>query len=425
MIIDDATISGLIQKEIQSAVDKYVASATQDQQWQQDLQQGITEYVQQRITAKFQNISSMPDLIETVNNSVKCLFDQGHIPGIDRLIDPVQLKLSIDSSVQELITNTLDQLLTDASWINKIQQMIEYNVTSKSLEMIRDVDIRSMVATEVQANFDHWRQKLEHEILGRGLRDMATNCELVITDGSVVAQSGLACGHMLVEKDLVTQNLVVTGTVNTDCASWDELADTVADRTRRSLGDQWLQELCQQTLDLAKTSGIDFHDIRLGDQPLVQGQVLSSRITETNIKKLGPLEDLTVLGAASLARTLTSKDRRVGINTDSPDMALTIWDEEVSVSVGKHSRDRAWIGSSRNHALDIGVNRKRAISIEPDGLVVVDRLRVDRWRISFGNAVPNHSGTRGDLVINHDPRPGTPWAWQCLGAFQWQPLSIA
>jgi hypothetical protein len=341
------------------------------------------------------------------------------------LIDEGHLKKLIDNSIQDLINRTIENLVNDQSWLQKIERSIETNLVIRTGELISGVDISNVVAAEVQANFERWRSRLETEVLGRGISDTAAGPELVITDGSVVAQSGLACGHMLVEKDLVTQNLVVTGTVNTDCASWNELADTVADRTRRSLGDQWLQELCQQTLDLAKTSGIDFHDIRLGDQPLVQGQVLSSRITETNIKKLGPLEDLTVLGPASLARTLTAQDRRVGINTDSPDMALTIWDEEVSVSVGKHSRDRAWIGSSRNHALDIGVNRKRAISIEPDGLVVVDRLRVDRWRISFGNAVPNHSGTRGDLVINHDPRPGTPWAWQCLGAFQWQPLNIA
>lgn len=338
------------------------------------------------------------------------------------LIDEAHLKRLIDDSIQDLINRTIENLVNDQAWLRKIERSIETNLVIRTGELISNVDLSAAVASEVRANFDRWRTQLETEVLGRGVKDTASSPELVITDGSVVVQGGLGCGHMLVETDLVTRNLVVTGTVNTDCVSWNELADTVADRTRQLLGEPWRQELCQQVLSLAKTSGIDFHDIRLDDQPLVRGHTLSTRITESNLKKLGSLEDLTVLGAANLSRTLVARDGRVGINTESPDMALTIWDEEVSVSMGKHSRDRAWIGSSRNHALDMGVNRKRAISIEPDGLVVVDRLRVDRWRISFGNSVPNHSGTRGDLVFNHDPKPGSPWAWQCLGAFQWQSL---
>lgn len=338
------------------------------------------------------------------------------------LIDEGHLKKLIDDSIQDLINRAIENLVTDQSWLRKIERSVETNLVIRTGELISGVDISTIVASEVQNNFDRWRARLEHEVLGHGIRDTASAPELVITDGSVVVQSGLGCEHMLVEKDLVTQNLVVTGTVNTDCASWNELADTVADRTRQLLGEPWRQELCQQVLELAKTSGIDFHEIRLGNQPMVQGNVLSSRVTESNLEKLGTLRDLTVLGPANLARTLAAGNGRVGINTETPDMALTIWDEEVSVSMGKHSRDRGWIGSSRNHALDIGVNRKRAISIESDGLVVVDRLRIDRWRVSFGNSVPNHSGTRGDLVFNHDPKPGSPWAWQCLGAFQWQPL---
>jgi hypothetical protein len=334
----------------------------------------------------------------------------------------VHLKLTVDNVVQSLITNMLDQLMQDQAWINKIQSLIEYNVVTKTSDMILGLDIKPMVADQVRLNFDQWRQELEEQLLGHGIQDTATHAELVITDGSVVAQNGLGCGHMLVENDLVTKNLVVTGTINTDCVSWDELRNTIADRTQSLLGESWRASLTQQVLDLAREQGIDFQDITLAGAPLVSGPTLNPSIKHSALERVGTLQDLTVKGTADLAQTIRAHNHRVGINTDSPDMALTIWDEEISVSIGKRSQDRAWLGPSRNHALDIGVNRKRALSIEPDGLVVVDRLRVDRWRISFGNAVPNYSGTRGDLVINHDPKPGTPWAWQCLGAFQWQPM---
>jgi hypothetical protein len=337
----------------------------------------------------------------------------------------VQLKLTVDNGVQSLITNMLDQLLHDQAWINKIQPLIEYNVVTKASDMIRGLDIEPMVAAQVKLNFDQWRQELEEQVLGHGIQDTATHAELVITDGSVVAQNGLGCGHMLVEKDLVTKNLVVTGTINTDCVSWDELRNTIADRTQSLLGESWRASLTQQVLDLAREQGIDFQDITLAGAPLVSGPTLNPSIKHSALERVGTLQDLTVKGTADLAQTVRAHNHRVGINTQSPDMALTIWDEETSISIGKHSRDRAWIGSSREQALDIGVNRQRAMSIESDGLVVIDRLRLDRWRIGFGNSVPNHSGTRGDLVINHDPRPGSPWGWQCLGAFQWRPLNMA
>jgi hypothetical protein len=239
-----------------------------------------------------------------------------------------------------------------------------------------------------------------------------------------VAQSGLACTTIMVEQDLTVSNLVVTGTVNTDCESWNELAGVVADKTHALLDQQWKQELVSQALTLAKTQGIDFDSININGAPLVQGHKLNPNITETSIQHLGNLDSLKVLGSSSLGDTMTVGDRRVGVNTESPDMALSVWDEEVSVSIGKISKDRAWIGSNRNQTLDIGTNRRRAITIEPDGLVVLDQLRLDRWKIGFGNSVPNHSGTRGDIVFNHDPKPNAPWAWQCLGGFKWQPIKV-
>jgi hypothetical protein len=337
----------------------------------------------------------------------------------------VRLKLSVDSGVQSLITNTLNQLFEDQDWINKIQRSIEYNVVTKTSDMIRDLDLTPMVAAQVKLNFDQWQHELEQQVLGHGVQDTATDTELVITDGSVVAKNGLGCGHMLVEKDLVTNNLVVTGTINTDCVSWDELRHTIADRTQALLGESWRASLTQQVLDLAREQGIDFQDITLAGAPLVSGPTLNASIRHSSLERVGTLQDLTVKGTVDLCQTVSAHNHRVGINTQSPDMALTIWDEEISVSIGKHKRDRAWIGSSRDQALDVGVNRQRAMSIESDGLVVIDRLRLDRWRIGFGNSVPNHSGTRGDLVINHDPRPGSPWGWQCLGSFQWRPLNMA
>jgi hypothetical protein len=424
-MIDNTNIADLVQEEIRLAVDRYVQAVLADQQWQHTIEQRITEWTRDRILARFQNVGSIPDLVEIIRCQVKDLFDTGHVPGLSNYVDQQQINRTIDSSVQKLITESLDHLIADDDWVNKIQQHVDLNMGVRITQRLSDIDINAVIAQEVNHNFERWRREFSEEFRSAGIHDEATAVELVVSDGAVVARSGLACDNLLVQKSLKVNDLVLTGSVNTDCESWNELASVVANRTQDLLGEAWQQQLVQQVLQLARDSGIDFNEITVRGSPLVQGDRLNASIITSSLQKVGLLQDLTVSGATRLAQTMDIRDRRVGINTDNPDMALSVWDEEVSISLGKTSRDRAWIGSNRQQTLDIGVNRRRSITIEPDGLVVMDRLRLDRWRISFANAVPNHSGTRGDIVFNHDPKPGTPLAWQCLGGFQWQAVTVS
>ena len=351
---------------------------------------------------------------------------RGSVPGVF-YVDPAIMTQYVDSAVQVMVKESLSILMNDQSWIDKIQQLVTMELTGRLSDRLSLVDINSLVADNLDQAIDRYRSRLTENFSSSGIKDTATKCELVVSDGAVVAQSGLACKELLVDGTLTTtdlraHNLAVTGSINTDCPAWIELSENIAKSANELLNDEWRESLAQQVLDLAKTQGIDFHSVTLNGSPIFEGARLNSSITDTSIQRVGMLRDLSVLGTTHLARTMNIDNHRVGINTESPDMALSIWDEEVSISIGKIKGDRAWIGSNRQQALDIGVNRRRSISIESDGLVVMDKIRLDRWQISFGNSVPNHSGPRGDIVFNHDPKPGQPWAWQCLGAYRWQVL---
>ena len=184
----------------------------------------------------------------------------------------------------------------------------------------------------------------------------------------------------------------------------------------------WKDELVQQVLERAKNGGIDFNEVLVAGRSLVNGNQLSSLVTESKLQSVGVLRDLRVHGETSLADTLHVSGRRVGINTERPEMALSVWDEEVTVVAGKRSQNTAFVGTSRQQALTIGVNRNANIEIDVDGLVTIKKLRLDRFNISHSAQVPGWSGTRGDWVFNSDPKPDQPFAWVCLGAFRWQAL---
>jgi hypothetical protein len=249
---------------------------------------------------------------------------------------------------------------------------------------------------------------------------------------TVVITNGVTAQQLLVEQDthisgtLTVNRLVLKESANTDTHAWDELVALSADKVKNQLTSEWRESLVQQTIQLAKTSGIDFDQITLNGQPLVTGNSLNSHITHTSIRKTGALENLKVSGAVNFAnQALTADNRRVGINTAEPDMALSVWDEETSISLGKMSQNVAYIGAGRKHDLVIGIDRKEQIRLDTTGLTTVSQLRVDRWRIQHHATVPGWSGTRGDFVFNNDVKDDLVFAWVCLGGFRWQPLKSA
>ena len=112
----------------------------------------------------------------------------------------------------------------------------------------------------------------------------------------------------------------------------------------------------------------------------------------------------------------------MGVNTDQPDAALNVWDEEISVSISKYKNQEAYIGTNRNQALNIGINKTPQITIGVDGITVINKLRVAQYMISHGTTVPGYAGTKGDIVFNVNPVPNSPFAWVCLGSYQWKVL---
>jgi hypothetical protein len=130
-----------------------------------------------------------------------------------------------------------------------------------------------------------------------------------------------------------------------------------------------------------------------------------------------------VLGEASFNKnTLNVVNKRIGINTESPEMALSVWDEEISVVIGKNKAKQAYIGTNRDNGVAIGVNRVPQIELEVDGMTTIKKLRVGLHRISHDVQVPGYSGTRGDIVFNSNPGPSNVFAWVCLGGHRWQDL---
>lgn len=424
-MLDTKSVSDLIEQQIARAVAEQVAAVMNNGKWLETIEEQITKHVQDRITARFSNISTVPDLVDTVKTSVTNLFEQGQIPGLESYVDTNKLASAVDNSVQNLVETTIDNLVVDPKWLNKIENIVNRQMSLRLLQKLSGIDLNRLLVSEIDAGITRWQDRLISDFKTTGIADNAKKQELVISDNHVSVENNLVSKNAKVDDTLTVNNLIVKGQINTDNESWDELATKIASLTLELSSDQWREHLINRVLEGARQGGIDFKEVTLNGKPVIQDNAINVDITESNLQKVGTLRDLDVLGQARIFDTLAVINKRVGINTNQPEMALSVWDEEVSLLSGKLSKDQAYFGTGRKQSLSIGVNRQSSINIDADGLTAIKKLRIDKHRIAFEPTVPGYSGTRGDIVFNSDPKPDTPFAWVCIGAFRWQSLKAA
>lgn len=337
-------------------------------------------------------------------------------------IDTSSITHLVDQAVENSIASAIATLGTDPAWLAKIEHMINQAVVQRTVETIGSIDINTIIHQRVDENMAQLKIELLKNFSSTGIDDRATSCQLTILDETTVIENTLTARAAKFVESVVVKDLAVTGSINTDNQSWNNLAADISAKTLKQLDQNWKTKLVEQVAEEIKKNGIKFDDVTIDDQPLITGNQLSKAITHSSLQKVGRLKDLTVDGETSLNETVTVVKKRLGINTDHPDSALNIWDEEISISAGKYKNQEAYIGTARDQALNIGVNKIPQLTVGTDGTTSVKKLRVAQYMIGHGTTVPNYSGTKGDIVFNADPMPNGAFAWVCLGGYKWKTL---
>ena len=414
-MLDANALHQLVEQQVQTEVTNKVADML-TQEWMDRVEDNAIKFIQDRIVAKFANSEALPELVAAVKSSVKELFSSGQLPGLGQYVDYDHIKQSVDASTEELVKIAIQELTVDTKWLNKIEQQVNQIMVQRVVAKLSSTDIGSLVDQRVDTIAELLVKKLFP-----GLQDQSSGIELTLLDNHVVVENTLTAKAIDVVDSITVKNLIVKGSINTDNKSWQVLADTISQRTLNQLSTEWKKQLVAEVAKRIADIGIEFDSVKVNGEYIVDNHALNTSITESNLQKTGTLRDLVVSGEVSLGETVKVVKRRLGVNTTDPEMALSVWDEEVAVIAGKYKTNTAYVGTSRKHGLTIGVNKKPAIEINEDGLTAVKEIQVGIHRISHGNEVPNYSGTKGDIVFNANPSvQNDVFAWQCLGGFKWK-----
>jgi len=427
-MLNTADLEQLVRDQVAKSVNDEIIGLLDSADWLNTVEASIIDYAQRRVVAKFSNAESMAQILSTVETSVKNLFEKGSIKSIKDLVSEEAIQTVINSELNNSIGTYVEKLFADSEWVSNVRNNAVAHFLRSLEKDLKAVNINQLVNENVEKLFKEYAKTIQFN----GIDDKSTATELTVMPGMVVAENDFAANTIQAVKSVTSEDifvhgsLIVKGSVNTDGSAWGSLKASIENKVIEIFDRDFKKALVDSVLDIASKQGIEFNEVKINGMPVLSGSTLSPAVTASGLQTVGNLKELTVLGEADFNNTVFVANKRLGINTREPNSVLSIWDEECEVSIGKHSEQTSFIGSTRKQNLKIGVNNKGAITIDTTGLVTIEQLRVGKQRISHGSEIPGYSGSKGDIVFNINVSPKSPvFAWMCVGGFNWIALGAS
>jgi hypothetical protein len=256
---------------------------------------------------------------------------------------------------------------------------------------------------------DHVRGGIIAEFGSTGIDDRATQCQLTILDNAVVVeQTVVATGLQIKGSAKISGDLTIDGELAADSHAVKGLTETIRDNTLANIAEL----------------GIVAPKLVFNDKTIIDDKEIAPSVLKSNLRKVGTLEDLQTRGETLLDNTLYVSQKRVGVNTLEPTYALTVWDDDVEVAVNKLGKGRAFVGSHRPINVTLGANGKENLSLDIDGSVTINDLRLGALPLTTASTEPNWAGRAGEIAFNDSPKIGQPIGWVCLEGHRWAKFGI-
>lgn len=387
-----------------------------------DIEKQVQEALKQKIDTELANYDLYTVIEQQINRTVQDKVNATITGLLNRLIN------------SETIAQQVDALVT-----TELQEKVDLAVKSRAAQTVSQVDLGTeiskriagfveerMLQAKLPENFIpassiNWNNsKLSADFVGsgtiqdftsRGIEDCASDINLTVLDGQVV-----------VENELVSTHITVVGNANIKNLSADNI--TVGKIT---VNDSSFVESIKGLIDNRISQQMNNSDIDLIGKPLksnnqviLDHKSLGNSIVESNLRKVGRLTTLSVIGETELAETLYINNGKLGVNTDEPAGVFTAWDEESELTIRKYKNRTMYIGSTRDSELVLGVAGDAVVAVRKDG-IETNKVKIGNINITSSTKQPVYRGAPGDLVINCGTEKA--WAWRCTGGETWIALN--
>jgi hypothetical protein len=179
-------------------------------------------------------------------------------------IDQKTIEQLVLKAVQDNILTAVENMAQDPGWLAKIEQLINQTVTYQTIAKIGSMDINTVIRDRVDENMTKFHNKMREDFSSVGINDRATETQLTIMDDHTVFENNLTARDLTIANSAQIQNLVVTGSINTDNQSWSALSADIAEKTFAQVTTAWQSDLVRQVAEHIKINGIEFDQVTIG-----------------------------------------------------------------------------------------------------------------------------------------------------------------
>lgn len=258
-----------------------------------------------------------------------------------------------------------------------------------------------------------------------GIDDKSSKIQVTVLDSHTVVENQLLANEITIKNIAKFEGPIhLNGSIEETSPGFVTIVDSAKDRVKAELNDEFFADFGRLVFEQIQRDGIDLNRLTLNGQEIVKDKRLGPAIIASNLQELGVLKELQVSGETLLHNTLYTTARRVGINTLEPNAALSLWDDEIDINIGKRQQGVAFIGSSRDQLIVLGTNSKTNVILNTDGSVTVPKLNIGNMSFASADTPPNYDAPKATVVFNANPSLGGPLGWVSLGGARWANFGI-
>jgi hypothetical protein len=360
------------------------------------------------------------------------------------------VELVIADRVSTIISNQLSNIVQkgklekelDTKYQDKLQSLLENEIKQRAANAVARIDMPSEVGKQIaecvtskikvasfpdkfishkNINWDGFQitaaaltDGVIENFISTGIQDAASQIELTVADNVVVIENTLVVKNAEVKENFVADDIAVN---NITIAGQLNMNEQINKQFVSLIKDVFNKEFTSKQIDIVEKP------ILVNGKEILTENTLGSTVVNSNLRKLGRLTELNVAGIAQFNDTLiVTNSGKIGINTEEPEGALTIWDDDSDLTIRRYKKKNMYIGTMRDTDLSIGVNGDVKLALRKDGTIEMNKIELNGLKLSVSNTVPSGAGQPGEIVFISNATEDEPWAYRCIGGDRWKAI---
>jgi hypothetical protein len=407
-LINDITQQVLerVQQQVQTTVAGLINSQLSELVSEDTVRSIIVSRVQERIQDYTPNLDQFEAGLQTVGAQILTQLNSTADRQVTDLVNAKVSSLDIEGMIGQVITGRLDSVTNYFPFKEK-----SVPGTAIDIEHLRITG--DNIAGGVITGF-----------ASTGIEDKSSQCQVTVLDQGTVFENTLYAPRIEIKGGAVIDgDLTILGNI-ADSPAYQKLINDAGADTITKLGPELLDAHQERVFERIQQEGLDLNKIKINGESIIEGERLTAAVRHSQLQSLGVVRDLQTDGEALLSQTLYVSNRRVGVNTMDPNTALSVWDEEIEIGIGKQSQNTARISTAREQSLVLGSNKQDNITLTADGVAVIPKLQLGNMLLSSSPTPPSYNAARGTVVLNEQPNLGGPLGWVSLGDARWANFGI-